>query len=161
MDNCGADALRLYLINSPFVRAEPLRFQDVLFFFPPCPKEARNHSTFPIGWRPRRSKGHLHSLVRTCQLHASYSNLWELFSPLLLLLFSAGMVCTRSSSVSAGVTSKISGSASLPTHSSTSTRTTSWTSGSCPRSRLSSRYVAGTAITPLFFTHSWFDPCCN
>jgi isoleucyl-tRNA synthetase len=28
VDKCGADALRLYLINSPVVRAEPLKFQE-------------------------------------------------------------------------------------------------------------------------------------
>ena len=28
VNNFGADALRLYLVNSPVVRAEPLRFQE-------------------------------------------------------------------------------------------------------------------------------------
>lgn len=33
IDKYGADALRLYLINSPVVRAESLRFEEVHSFY--------------------------------------------------------------------------------------------------------------------------------
>ena len=32
LNDYGADALRLYLINSPVVRAEPLRFKEEGYF---------------------------------------------------------------------------------------------------------------------------------